>query len=104
MKIAENQSYSFLLESVERAETIGKYSFLGVNPSILFVQKGKQVSIIRNGIEEKKVSEDPLKEFALTYAAIPAGCYGRLCPPSWRSCRYMSYDQCAFLKNSTIYI
>ena len=29
MKIARNEKYSFLLESVERADTISRYSFLG---------------------------------------------------------------------------
>ena len=37
--------YSFLLESVEGGEHVGRYSFLGSEPSILFQSKENQVCI-----------------------------------------------------------
>ncbi|HEV2474008.1 MAG TPA: chorismate-binding protein, partial [Chthonomonadales bacterium] len=37
--------YCFLLESVERGDQIGRYSFLGVNPSVLFRSRGRRVII-----------------------------------------------------------
>lgn len=98
MKIARNQPYSFLLESVERAETIGKYSFLGVNPSILFRSKGKQISILRNGVEERKETEDPLKELrALMHQYQPVPMEGL---PAFYggAVGYMSYDQVRFFE------
>ena len=41
--------YSFLLESVEGGEKWGRYSFLGISPSVIFRVEGNQVSIEKNG-------------------------------------------------------
>ena len=62
MKIAKDQEYSFLLESVEQADTLGRYSFLGASPSTVFKAKGKTVTIIRDGRASSFDSEDPLGE------------------------------------------
>ena len=62
MKIAKDQPYSFLLESVEQADVIGRYSFLGANPSIIFRSRGKQVTIRRDGAVESFESDDALGE------------------------------------------
>jgi anthranilate synthase component 1 len=62
MKIAADQPYSFLLESVEKADTIGRYSFIGANPSIVFRSKGRDVSIVREGKIESFESDDPLND------------------------------------------
>src|SRR5438105_15772135 len=43
-KIADGP-YAFLLESVEGGEKIGRYSFVGANPSIIFRSKNQQVEI-----------------------------------------------------------
>jgi len=40
---------SFLLESVERAERIGRYSFLGVQPTACLVSRGEEAQIIGQG-------------------------------------------------------
>lgn len=37
----------YLLESVEGGEHVGRYSFLGINPSIVFKSKGRKVSITK---------------------------------------------------------
>ncbi|MBI5184079.1 MAG: anthranilate synthase component I [Nitrospinae bacterium] len=53
--------YSFLLESVEGGEKWARYCFLGVEPSIVFMSKGKEIRIIRDGdVEEFTVDKDPL--------------------------------------------
>ncbi|MBM3290847.1 MAG: anthranilate synthase component I, partial [Candidatus Hydrogenedentes bacterium] len=62
MKLSAGQQYSFLLESVEKADTIGRYSFLGANPSIVFESKGRRVTITREGKETSFDSDDPLGE------------------------------------------
>ncbi len=62
LKVAKNQPYSFLLESVEQADTLGRYSFIGVNPSLIFRSKGNTVTLVRNGREASFTSENPLDE------------------------------------------
>ena len=36
LKVARDQEYSFLLESVEHTGALGRYSMIGANPSIIF--------------------------------------------------------------------
>ncbi|MDD5773053.1 MAG: anthranilate synthase component I [bacterium] len=65
--------YSFLLESVEGGETIGRFSFLGSNPSVIIRSKGRKIEIIRNGVTETKEFIDPLfglKEILKVYKPV----------------------------------
>ena len=52
---------SFLFESVEGGEHIGRYSFVGCNPRALIRQTGQRVEIIENGktVESFAVSRGP---------------------------------------------
>lgn len=43
------QGESFLLESVEGGEHLGRYSFVGCNPRAAVVQRGDRVEIVENG-------------------------------------------------------
>jgi anthranilate synthase component 1 len=53
--------YSFLLESVEGGEKWARYSFIGVDPKLIFTSKGNWVEI-REGKSSKKMKgvQDPL--------------------------------------------
>jgi len=56
-------NFSFLLESVEGGERIGRYSFLGSKPSVVFMSKGRDITILEHGKERNfKTREDPLSE------------------------------------------
>lgn len=55
--------YAFLLESVEGGERIGRYSFLGVNPALVFRSKGRKATIEEAGLRREmliEAGEDPL--------------------------------------------
>lgn len=55
--------FSYLLESVDGGENVGRYSFLGGSPAIIFQQKGREIMIERHGECETRQlteSEDPL--------------------------------------------
>src|SRR5687768_11021864 len=56
------QGESFLFESVEGGEHIGRYSFVGCNPRAIIKQTGDRVEVIENGkvIEKYKVSREPV--------------------------------------------
>ena len=45
LKIKQGE-YSFLLESAEGQEKIARYSFLGIDPSLIFKSQGKRIEII----------------------------------------------------------
>ncbi len=54
---------SFLLESVERAEQIGRYSFLGFNPQRQIITRGRELTLVegdRTEIRSLAEDEDPL--------------------------------------------
>ena len=55
------QGESFLLESVEGGEHVGRYSFLGCNPRAVIRQTSDRVEVLVNGkvTEEYQVSRDP---------------------------------------------
>ncbi len=62
MKVAQGD-YTFLLESVEGGERLGRYSFVGFDPSLVLKTKGRQVEILRAKRRETfslSEGEDPL--------------------------------------------
>src|SRR5437763_9023719 len=54
------QGDSFLFESVEGGEHIGRYSFVGCNPQAVIRQTGQQVDVLENGrvVESYAVSRN----------------------------------------------
>lgn len=97
MKISKDQDYTFLLESVEQGE-IGRYSFLGANPSIIFKSKGNEVSISRDGKLESFISDNPLDALRQLMAIYtPVEIEGL---PSFHggAVGYMAYDEVRFFE------
>ena len=98
MKIAKNQSLSFLLESVEQADTLGRYSFLGANPSVVFKSKGRTVTIVRDGESASHESDDPLDELRALMAEYEPVKVEGLPEFHGGAVGYMSYDQVRFFE------
>ncbi|MDZ4858991.1 MAG: anthranilate synthase component I [Candidatus Hydrogenedentes bacterium] len=98
MKIATDHKFSFLLESVEKADTIGRYSFLSANPSIVFQSKGNQVTITRNGEPSTFESLDPLTELKTLMAQYRPVQIDRVPGFHGGAVGYMSYDQVRFFE------
>src|SRR5580698_4148619 len=65
------QGESFLFESVEGGEHIGRYSFVGCNPRAVIRQIGSHIELIENGkvVEQFLVSHASVSPLA---AATPA--------------------------------
>jgi len=55
-KKLDDTDFAFLLESVEGGETLGRYSFLGGMPSIVFKSKGQEIDLIYQNNEEQFVT------------------------------------------------
>jgi len=63
LKLAQTSTASFLLESVEGGEQVGRYSFLGVNPKGLLTVQHNRVTVTRGGMtttRDLNEGEDPL--------------------------------------------
>jgi len=98
-KISQEGKYAYLLESVEKGEKLGRYSFLGANPSIIFKSRAQQGVIIRDGQEEPfEVINDPLiqlKKLMSQYRSIQVDglpiFYGG-------AVGYLSYDYVRFIE------
>src|SRR6201997_2642276 len=59
----DNGVRSFLLESAESNDHVGRYSFLGSDPRIYFEARGKHILIEENGqSREFETTADPLAE------------------------------------------
>lgn len=93
--------YSFLLESVEKSEQAGRYSFVGGNPRIVFESHGRQVRITTAGqVRESETSRDPLHELEDLMKGF------RLVAPSGETrfgggaVGYLSYDMVRFFEPS----
>src|SRR5215203_1112178 len=50
---------SFLFESVEGGEHLGRYSFLGCGPRAVIKQFGDRVSVVQNGVVVEKFTVTP---------------------------------------------
>jgi anthranilate synthase component 1 len=55
--------YSFLFESTEKNDVSGRFSFVGFDPRMIIKSYGREIHIVRNGVEERfSTTTDPLDE------------------------------------------
>lgn len=97
MKISKGQDHAFMLESVEQGE-IGRYSFLGTNPSVVFRSRGKQVTISREGAVETYECENALHELRELMSAYEPVEVSGLPAFHGGAVGYMSYDQVRYFE------
>jgi anthranilate synthase component 1 len=60
LRLARNSRYACLLESVEGAEKIARYTFLGFDPAAIFRYKDG-VSTVEEGGRARRISENPVE-------------------------------------------
>ncbi len=72
LTLRTEQSPSFLLESVEPDEKIGRYSFVGTNPLLLISAKENQITIRKNNTEQIRYGKmlDILEEYSKQYQSV----------------------------------
>jgi anthranilate synthase component 1 len=91
-KIADCEN-AFLLESVEQGENVGRYSFLGCNPEVVFMCKNGEVEILYRDNEERFESCDSpidvLRDFMRRYKPVSDD---GLPPFIGGAVGYLSYD------------
>ncbi len=85
--------FSYLLESVEKGEQLGRYSFLGSDPVLVFKSKGKRIEIIRQGKSEiLRVKKDPLDILRKIMAGYKAANSAKLPRFLGGAVGYVGYD------------
>jgi anthranilate synthase component 1 len=73
LKLAQTGVYSFLLESVEGGEQVGRYTFLGVNPKgVITVKDGVVTRRYKNQVDQRQLNpgEDPLTAVKAEFARL----------------------------------
>ena len=54
MKLVKSSKYAFILESVEKGEQYGRYSFIGRNPHIILKSEKDKTQIWEDGLWQEK--------------------------------------------------
>ena len=57
LSVAAKQKYSFLLESVEGGEKIGRYTFVGAQPRMVLTARGRELTIHRGSEIERRTRQ-----------------------------------------------
>jgi anthranilate synthase component 1 len=73
LKLAQVSTASFLLESVEGGEQVGRYSFLGVNPKGMLTVQNNAVTTTLHGVTTTRdlaPGEDPLRVIEHEFARV----------------------------------
>ncbi len=97
-KAFEKEPFSFLLESVEGGETWGRFSFIGLSPSLVLTSKGHQVTLARGRKKTTLETPDPLgvlKNELHAFEAVPAEGLPRF---SGGAVGWISYDMVRFFE------
>ena len=85
------EPYSFLLESVEGGTNVGRYSFLGFDPTLIFQSKANEITV-RRGSEVTQSQGDPLEALENIMAAFSPVVDEDLPPFIGGAVGYLSYD------------
>lgn len=95
------QPHSFLLESVAGGEQIGRYSFIGGEPFLIFKSKGRRVEIQQDGAtQERSLAEgqDPLHILKELMSGFHLVADPDLPPFCGGAVGYMGYDTVRFFE------
>ena len=98
-KKLRGEGCSFLLESVEGGEKWGRFSFLGLNPSLMFQVIGGQATIQRQGrTEVLDIAADPFEHLRHLLAGFKPVALGGL-PRFWGGLvGYLGYDMVRYIE------
>ena len=90
---------TFLLESVEGGTQVGRYSFLGRDPSVIFEARGQQVTIRRGSQATKIETTNPLEELKNLIREFVPVSDPTLPPFAGGAVGYIAYDAVRHLEN-----
>jgi len=97
----DNGVRSFLLESAEGNDRVGRYSFLGSEPRIYFEARGRHILIEQGGQKQEfETPLDPLAELQRVMGKFRAVTLPDVPPFSGGAVGYMGYDAVRFFEPS----
>lgn len=92
LKIAQPDRFNFILESVEKADQKGRYSFIGSSENFYIRTKGEYFEVYNKGKINYKTTKDPIGELKNLLAGIKPFKDSNL-PPFWGGyVGYIGYD------------
>lgn len=91
-------SYGFLLESVERGQSLGRYSFIGSEPYLLFSVKDGRVSISENGRTVDYSCREPVQELEKVFQRYQAVKVPGLPAFTGGAVGYLGYDMVRYFE------
>ncbi|MEJ5172878.1 MAG: anthranilate synthase component I, partial [Hydrogenothermaceae bacterium] len=92
LKIAQPDRFNFILESVEKADQKGRYSFIGSSENFYIRTKGEYFEVYNKGKIDYKITKDPIGELKNLLAGIKPVKDSNL-PPFWGGyVGYVGYD------------
>lgn len=101
-KKIDDDSYSFLLESIEGGEKWGRYTFLGSSPSVVIRSRGELVEILKRGESSVSyVTKDPLgtvRDYLARFTPVEVEGLPRF---FGGAVGYLGYDMVRFFENLT---
>jgi para-aminobenzoate synthetase component 1 len=89
--------YSFWLDSGMDPPKLGRYSFMGIDPFLVMRSRGDEITLIREGVEEKSRGNpfdmlgELLDEYKIESGELPV-------PFTGGAVGYFSYDLCHFIE------
>jgi anthranilate synthase component 1 len=90
---------SFLFESAEVSDHVGRYSFLGSSPRVYFESRGSKIRIEENGtVQEFETNSDPLAELRKLMNRYSFVEYPGLPPFVGGAVGYIGYDMVRFFE------
>jgi anthranilate synthase component I len=98
LAIAAKEPHSFLLESIERGEQIGRYTFLGARPYLQIEARGNRI-VIQQGRERHKQRGDALKMVKQLLRQHQPATLAALPPFTGGAVGYCGYDLVRQLEN-----
>jgi anthranilate synthase component I len=91
LRLAQKAKYSFLLESVEGGEMIGRFTFTGIDPEEVFRARGRSCTLERGG-KKTMFEGNPVEHLRQLTARYTPVRVSRLPPLTAGSIGYFAYD------------
>jgi anthranilate synthase component 1 len=85
-------SASYLLESAEKGSTIGRYSFLGIDPVVRLEIRGEECVLQENGEKKSVTLKDPLRMVGQVLRAHAYIAEGDISPFPGGAVGYIGYE------------